>query len=103
MFENEAKEYATENYENCLYDDFPYTNDSKAIEKAFKEGAEFGYNSASEWHFVKNEDLPKENKKYWVLTSNGEPKVDSWLNITWVFSYDVIAWKEIIFPKENLK
>nr|DAO97431.1 MAG TPA: hypothetical protein [Caudoviricetes sp.] len=52
MFEKEAKEYATENYENCLYDDFPYTNDSKVIEKSFKEGAEFAYNKAKE--IIKN-------------------------------------------------
>ena len=31
MFEKEAKEYSTENYEACLYDDFPYTNDAKAL------------------------------------------------------------------------
>ena len=46
MFEKEAEEYAIENYETCLYDDLPYTNDSKAIEKAFENGAEFGYNKA---------------------------------------------------------
>ena len=46
MFEKEAKEYAIENYETCLYDDLPYTNDSKAIEQAFENGAEFGYNKA---------------------------------------------------------
>ena len=54
MFEKEAEEYATENYENCLYDDFPYANDSRAREQAFKDGAEFGYNKANEWHYVKD-------------------------------------------------
>ena len=103
MFEKEAKEYAIENYENCIYADLLYTNDSKALEQSFKDGTEFGYNKANEWHFVKNEDLPKENKKYFILTSKGEPEVDSWLNKSWVNSYDVIAWKEIIFPKETLK
>ena len=48
MFEKEAEEYAIENYETCLYDDLPYTNDSKAIEQAFEDGAEFGYNKANE-------------------------------------------------------
>ena len=48
MFEKEAEEYAIENYETCLYDDLPYTNDSKAIEQAFKDGAEFGYNKCGE-------------------------------------------------------
>ena len=38
MFEKEAEEYAIENYETCLYDDLPYTNDSKAIEQAFEDG-----------------------------------------------------------------
>ena len=48
MFEKEAEEYAIENYETCLYDDLPYTNDSKAIEQSYQEGAEFGYNKANE-------------------------------------------------------
>ena len=46
MFEEEAKEYSIENYETCLYDDFPYTNDARAREQSFKDGAEFGYNKA---------------------------------------------------------
>ena len=58
MFEKEAEEYAIDNYENCLYDNFPYTNDSRAREQSFKDGAEFGYNKANEWHYVKDGDLP---------------------------------------------
>ena len=46
-FEEEAKEYSTENYEACLYDDFPYTNDAKAREQSFKDGAETGYSKAT--------------------------------------------------------
>ena len=60
MFEKEAEEYAIENYETCLYDDLPYANDSKAIEQAFEVGAEFGYNKANEWHYVKDE-LPRKS------------------------------------------
>ena len=33
--EKRAKEYALDNYKNCLYYIFPYTNDSRAIEKAY--------------------------------------------------------------------
>lgn len=51
------------------------------------------------WHSVYDE-LPKENKKYWVLTSDGEPKVDSWLSVSWVNYYNIIAWKEIVLPKD---
>ena len=58
MFEKEAEEYAIDNYENCLYDDFPYTNDSRAREQSFRDGAEFGYNKTNEWHYVKDGDLP---------------------------------------------
>lgn len=47
MFEKEAEEYSIENYETCLYDDFPYTNDARAREQSFKDGAEFGYNRAT--------------------------------------------------------
>ena len=78
MFEKEAEEYAIENYETCLYDDLPYTNDSKAIEQAFENGAEFGYNKAfveadknlkailtdfnkaNEWHYSLKGEYPKE-------------------------------------------
>ena len=61
MFEKQAEEYAIENYENCLYDDFPYTNDARAREQSFKDGAEFGYNKANEWHNLQENptDLPK--------------------------------------------
>lgn len=48
MFEKEAEEYAIDNYENCLYDNFPYTNDSRARQQSFKDGAEFGYNKVKE-------------------------------------------------------
>lgn len=96
MFKKEAKSYA-KSFEK------EYHTAYGALLDAFQDGAEFGFYNramANEWHFVKNGDLPKENKKYLVLTSDGEPKVDSWLNITWLYSYDVIAWKEIILPKE---
>lgn len=101
MFEKEARAWVKENMD-CVSNYF--TDEEKCIAKsAFNDGAKLGYTKANEWHFVKNEDLPKENKKYLVLTSDGEPKVDSWLNITWLYSYDVIAWKEIILPKETEK
>lgn len=92
MFKKEAKEYATDNYENCLYDDLPYANDSRAREQSFKDGAEFGYNKAkedadkmksqflelcnlkdiriaelekaNEWHKVADGDLPKGDEGY---------------------------------------
>ena len=104
MFEKEAEEYANEKCKDCYMCSYsecknPYEVCEKrqCRKQAYKDGAEFGYNKANEWHYVKDK-LPKENKKYWVLTSNGEPKVDSWLTVSWVYSYDVIAWKEIVPP-----
>lgn len=70
----------------------------KCTDCTYQYGFKDGYNKASKWHFVKDGDLPEENKKYWVLTSDGEPKVDSWLSVSWVNSYDIVAWKEIVFP-----
>lgn len=69
------------------------------IELAFQKGGQLGYSMANEWHSVYDE-LPKENKKYWVLTSSGEPKVDDWVSVSWAYSDDIIAWKEIVLPKE---
>lgn len=97
MFEKEAKEYVP----NINWHAYSSKEIREEMMVCYQKGAEFGYNKANEWHFVKNGDFPKENKKYLVLTSNGEPKVDSWLNITWLYSYDVIAWKEIVPPKES--
>lgn len=99
MFKKEAKEYVP----NINWHAYSSKEIREEMMVCYQKGAEFGYNKAkaNEWHFVKNGDLPKENKKYSVLTSNGEPKVDSWLNITWLYSYDVIAWKEIVLPKES--
>lgn len=44
MFEKEADEYATENYE--YYEEGK--NDSKELKQAYQQGAEFGYNKANE-------------------------------------------------------
>ena len=58
MFEKEAEDYSIDTYETCLYDNLPYMNDSRAREESFKDGAEFGYNKANEWHA----ELEKENR-----------------------------------------
>ena len=125
MFEKEAEEYAIENYETCLYDDLPYTNDSKAIEQAFENGAEFGYNKAfveadknlkailtdfnkaNEWHFVKDGDIPKDEDYKLCITSNGkcyiaryEELFVHWSNQEYKEVCCPYAWKEITPPKE---
>lgn len=75
--------------------------------KAWQKGAEFGYDKANEWHYVKDGDLPRQdghtcfsievlaNNKKWVYYEFGSGK--------WYCGnreVKVAAWKEIIFPKE---
>ena len=118
MFEKEAEEW----FENLKQAKVPYTNENvnKYLHKAFKDGAEFGYNKANEWHYVKDGDLPKENEYimiYSKLADNiavGKRRcagkirkrcVYEWYFATYEGTYclrdkDIIAWKEIVLPKE---
>ena len=108
MFEREAEDYSIDTYETCLYDNLPYTNDSRAREESFRDGATFGYNKANEWHYVKDGDLPEENQ--WVLVYDGSYTVCNYHSntpIKWldnyeneVYEYAIIAWREIVPPKE---
>ena len=112
MFEKETEEYATR---LCC-------TDCKAIicaEKCecwtfAKKGAEFGYNKANEWHFVKDE-LPDEGT-YLVVWQNDKGYKEIFIlnyeeeddegELHWVDDdcevqdEYVIAWKEIVLPKE---
>ena len=106
MFEKEAEEYAIENYETCLYDDLPYTNDSKAIEQAFEDGAELGYNKANEWHYPSKGEYPKECENvlcYCKVVGHtiigGDNKI-RWWSSNRSEELNVYAWKEIVLPKE---
>lgn len=106
MFEKEADEYATENWE--YYEEGK--NDSKELKQAYLAGAEFGYNKANEWHYVKDGDLPKNNTVVLVILKNKRVKISTfmenkftiWNNNYDAYTklYDVIAWKEITPPKE---
>ena len=95
-------------------------------ELSYEDGANFGYNKALEWHFVKD-GLPKTSGRYLVYTG-GEPFIldfDSEVNSFgyWVVSLgddwgvqdedfetvkdrgedDAIAWKEIILPELEIE
>jgi hypothetical protein len=71
MFEKDAEEYLkkdgtkAEQIFNILNEISPLKITSKQvpfilamIKQTFQDGAEFGYNKANEWHYVKDEDLP---------------------------------------------
>ena len=81
MFEKEAEKRARA-LERCqtlgVYDDDEsYARDLgwnegevAGYEEGFKDGAEFAYNKANEWHKVADGDLPKAGQKCYFIYSN---------------------------------
>ena len=104
MFEKEAEEYATK-LENVKYSTLEWWSKRNA----FYEGAEFGYNKANEWHYVKDGDLPKDNSYVLVwtidggITTNYGEEYSDGIPENGLFQgihiSDVIAWKEIVLPE----
>lgn len=108
MFEKYAEEYAKEKY-SPKTDIFIVA----VADDAFKDGAEFGYNKANEWHYMKDvqcyEDLPHNEDVYYAYVVNvgaydkpiTERRLGSFSEFEFdVMAYHVIAWKEIVLPKE---
>ena len=105
MFEKEAEEYT-----DWFWGASPSAQ--RAIEQSYQKGAEFGYNKANEWHYVKDEGTPKVEGHYLVCLRNKDMDIfDCWIyydkDVGWysmkVRIKDIYAWKEIIYPelKEN--
>ena len=104
-----------------------YTDNEKrqaAYECGFLDGVDYGYNKANEWHYVKDGDLPKDFGNYVVAfygskgsIANGKPcweelyfdaetlrwvDRDTFGDLPYVNKEGiVIAWKEIVLPKES--
>mgnify|MGYP003290014894 CR=1 FL=1 len=100
MFEKEAEGYAQVHYD--------FLENIRAVEDIWQNGAEFGYNKANEWHYVKDGDLPKERCLIYYKDIVGAPSL-SIINPTWYIggieaffknNPQIIAWKEIALPKE---
>ena len=128
MFEKEAKEYLkkdgtkAEQILDMLNEISPLEITLKQvpfilamIQQVFKEGAEFGYNKANEWHFVSKEGFPNKDDIYLIIRSDGlhlgdyccggDGDIDcqSWCDYPSeeeIQDDSVIAWKEIELPKE---
>lgn len=107
MFEKEADEYAKENKKVYGSDEYADITDYNNVKEAFQKAAEFGYNKANEWHYVKDGDLPRQDghtcfsievlasNKKWVYYEFGSGK--------WFCGnkeVKVTVWREIVFPKE---
>ena len=81
-------------------------------DEGFQKGAEFGYNKAHEWHYMKDvncyEDLPQNKDVYYAYVVNvgacDKPTIERRLGCFAEFEFDVmayhvIAWKEIVLPE----
>ena len=111
MFEKEAEEYAIGLTYPKFQDNQIANMVLRDVEGAFQKGAEFGYNKANEWHYVKDGDYPKDDKQYLVLffyNYKGKKEMSfgvrdnlhSDFEIKRCYTEQIIAWKEIVFPKE---
>ena len=111
MFEKEANEYAKEVTKKYVF------MEHGRARAYWKDGAEFGYNKANEWHYVKDGKYPTDEKDVEVLYQDCNKinvynciydiHAENWLYynldnmVLELFPFNVIAWKEIVFPKED--
>ena len=79
MFEKEAEEIANKKlcsericYNHCNFNSPKHhrCGEWHRIYECAKESAEFGYNKANEWHYMKDGDLPKVGQKCYFIYSN---------------------------------
>ena len=104
MFEKEAEEYGIASREFCADVD-----DSDLIAEAYKDGAEFGYNKANKWHYVKDGKYPKEDCLVLYKDAMGNFSCSyihpshyiAGIELFFKTNPHIIAWKEIVLPKES--
>ena len=101
MFETEAEKF--------MERVFPYEDEEpmygeeqvKGLLAAFAESV---HNKVNEWHYVKNGDLPKSKNKVLVLLKDVEEPILDYYRQDGLWNYaledEVIAWKEIVLPKD---
>lgn len=108
MFEKEAENYVMgTKAKEAIQKQIPYFEFAQMM---YVTGAEFGYKKANEWHYVKDGDLPKKTDEYLVYRISGYGSKSIELvqyNSSRHFwcvdcQNEVIAWKEIVPPKESV-
>ena len=96
MLEKEAEEWR-----NSLN----YEIDNDTFNNIVIPCIEFGYNKANEWHYVKDGINPTHSYRVLVFTDEGVGfgiyGLDDKKWHTYDTGFDVIAWKEIVLPKES--
>ena len=105
MFDKEAEEYATREGCTTCRNINHFCKEKCECWTFTKKGAEFGYNKANEWHFVKDGEYPTHSNRVLVFTDEGVGfgiyGLDNKKWYTYDTGFDVIAWKEIVPPKES--
>ena len=106
--EEMADEYAKNNKQIYGSDEYADITDYLSIKKAFLAGLKAG---KPKWHKVADGDLPKENKICLLYFGSRFNPITGWIKDgIWYFEDDrkngvwqsnVIAWKEIVLPKEE--
>lgn len=104
MFDKDAEEYVNEHSEyNEIFDMVLINSNTK---KTFKDAAEFGYNKANEWHYIKDGELPKDESKVWLYFGDDDYNDGLFIHgrfwcgtCGWFDVAEVIAWKELVPPK----
>ena len=108
MFEKESEEYVRKIRHDVINwggtePEERFYNEIK-FKQAYLAGAEFGYNKANEWHYVKDGEYPTHSNRVLVFTDEGVGfgiyGLDNKKWYTYDTGFDVIAWKEITPPKE---
>ena len=109
MFEKEAEEYVMREDVITENDRVPFDNGygfqtvsfEDEVKKGFKDGAEFGYNKANEWHDLRKDPKDLPNGYRVVLNQVGmATNYDPIRGLLGVGGVGIIAWHEIpIFKK----
>lgn len=124
MFEKEAEEYERKVDAEMVHDEYGNVDYRFCdIIDAFKDGAEFGYNKAIEWHKQDIDDIYDLISKDWSIRyficimkdksrvpaiGNCDEACNGEVSVNLFFEYDdekyyiddIVWWKEIILPKK---
>ena len=112
MFEKEAEEWAIDyvckdcsRYKECKSKE--HCTCKECSKEKWQNGAEFGYNKANEWHYVKDGEYPTHSNRVLVFTDEGVGfgiyGLDNKKWYTYDTGFDVIAWKEIVLSNHEVE
>ena len=126
MFEKDAEEIVYEKlcsktlcYNHCNYSSPKHhrCGEWHRCYESAKDGMEFGYNKANEWHYPSEGEYPKEYRDLWICFVT-EDDMKDYVRGWYEYDFDedkhifktvneitqtlenVYAWKEIVPPKE---